>query len=91
MNADENDLTWKINNVREEIDLDWQKLASKDLPADQRKLIIEHLQMCNSSLKTLKDLAEKNKSGARESKSENIGAQGDLFLTVYAFPPDAEQ
>ena len=62
MNADENDLTWKINNIREEIDLDWQKLASKDLPADQRKLIIEHLQICNSSLKTLKNLAEKRRS-----------------------------
>ena len=57
MSADQQDLTWKINNVREEIDHDLKRLASKDLPGYQLKVIIEHLQMCNSSLK---ELVERN-------------------------------
>ena len=51
MSADEQDLTWKINNVREAIDLDWKNLASKNLTGDQLKAIREHLHICNSSLK----------------------------------------
>jgi hypothetical protein len=91
MSVDESDLTWKINSIREEIGLDWKKLASKDLPAEQRKLIMEHLHMCNSSLKTFKDLAEKNRSGGRESKSENNSTQGNLFQTVSAPLADFDQ
>jgi hypothetical protein len=62
MSTDEQELTWKINNVREEIDLDLKKLASKDLPANQRRVIIEHLQMCNSSLK---DLVDRNRASQK--------------------------
>ena len=62
MNTDEQELRWKIDNVREFISLDWTILASKDLPAERRKVIREHLEICNSSLKILKDLAERNRS-----------------------------
>ena len=71
MSTDEQVLTWKIDNVREEISLDWAILASKELPADRRKVIREHLEICNSSLKTLKDLAERNRSASQKSKLEN--------------------
>ena len=77
MSTDEQVLTWKIDNVREEISLDWAILASKELPADRRKVIREHLEICNSSLKTLKDLAERNRSVSQNSKLENH--QPDLF------------
>ena len=55
MSTDKQELAWKINRVREEISLDWAILASKELAADRRKVIMEHLEICNSSLKTLKD------------------------------------
>ena len=34
MSADEQVLTWKIDNVREAISLDWKHLATKILTAD---------------------------------------------------------
>jgi hypothetical protein len=71
MSTDKQELAWKINRVREEISLDWAILASKELPADRRKVIMEHLEICNSSLKTLKDLAERNRSASQKSKLEN--------------------
>jgi hypothetical protein len=71
MSTDEQELTWKINNVGESISLDWAILASKNLTADRRKVIMEHLEICNSSLKTLKDLAERNRSASQKSKLEN--------------------
>jgi hypothetical protein len=71
MSTDEQDLTWKIDNVRESISHDWAILASKDLPADKRKVIREHLEICNQSLKTLKDLAERNRSASQKSKLES--------------------
>ena len=71
MSTDKQELAWKINRVREEIGLDWAILASKELPADRRKVIMEHLEICNSSLKTLKDLVERNRSALRKSKLEN--------------------
>ena len=74
MSADEQELQWKINNVREEIGLDWAILASKDLPADRRKVIREHLEICNSSLKTLKDLVERNRAGSQKSKIRRFTA-----------------
>jgi hypothetical protein len=67
MNTDEQELRWKIDNVRESISLDWTILASKDLPADRRKVIREHLEICNSSLKILKDLAERNRSPSQNA------------------------
>ena len=71
MSTEEQVLGWKIDNVRESISLDWAILASRDLPADRRKVIMEHLEICNSSLKTLKDLAERNRSASQKSKLEN--------------------
>ena len=71
MSTDEQVLTWKIDNVREEISLDWAILASKELPADRRKVIREHLEICYSTLKDLKDLVERNRSASQKSKLEN--------------------
>ena len=68
MSTDEQELTWKINNVRESISLDWKNLATKNLTADQRKAIREHLEICNS---TLKDLVERSRSASQKSKLEN--------------------
>jgi hypothetical protein len=64
MSTLEQELRWKIDNVRESISLDWTVLASKDLPADKRKVIREHLAICNHSLKILKELAERNRSAS---------------------------
>jgi hypothetical protein len=36
MSTDEQELRWKIDNVRESISLDWAILASKNLTADER-------------------------------------------------------
>jgi hypothetical protein len=58
MSTDEQELRWKIENVRKSISVDWKILASKNLPADRRKVIREHLGICNSSLKIFKDLAD---------------------------------
>ena len=70
MSNDEQELTWKINNIREEISLDLKNLASKDVPAEQRKVIREHLAICNSSLKILKDLAA-SKRQVRSTTSDS--------------------
>jgi hypothetical protein len=56
MSTDEQVLTWKIDNVREAISLDWKTLATKNLTADQRSAIRDHLNICNS---TLRDLVER--------------------------------
>src|SRR5450759_3829796 len=53
MSTDKQELTWKLNNVRESISLDWKNLATKNLTADQRKAIRERLEICNSTLKDL--------------------------------------
>jgi hypothetical protein len=71
MSTDEQELRWKIDNVRESISLDWANLASKNLTADRRKVIREHLDICNSTLKDLKDLVERNRSASQKSKLEN--------------------
>lgn len=68
MSADEQELTWKIDNVRESIGLDWKNLATRNLTADQRKAIREHLNICNSALK---DLVERNQTASQKSKLEN--------------------
>jgi len=65
MSTDEQELTWKIDNVREAISLDWKHLATKNLTAEQRKAIREHLNICNS---TLKDLVERNRAASRKAK-----------------------
>jgi hypothetical protein len=68
MSTDEQELTWKIDNVRESISLDWKNLATKNFTADQRKAIREHLNICNS---TLKDLVERNRAASQKTKLEN--------------------
>ena len=65
MSTVEQELTWKIGKVREAIGLDWKNLASKNLTADQRSAIREHLNICNI---TLKDLVERNWAVSQESK-----------------------
>ena len=74
MSTDEQELRWKIDNVRESISLDWKNLATKNLTADRRKAIREHINICNS---TLKDLVERSRSASQNSKLENH--QPDLF------------
>src|ERR1035437_4149038 len=68
MSTDEQVLTWKIDNVREAISLDWKHLATKSLTAYQRKEIRELLSFCNS---TLKDLVERSRAASQKSKLEN--------------------
>jgi hypothetical protein len=68
MSTDEQELTWRIDNLRESISLDWKNLATKNLTADQRKAIREHLNICNS---TLRDLVERSRSASQKSKLEN--------------------
>jgi hypothetical protein len=65
MSTDEQELTWKIDKVREAIGLDWKNLAWKNLTADQRRAIREHLNICNI---TLKDLVERSRAASQESK-----------------------
>ena len=65
MSTNEQELRWKIDNVRESIGLDWKNLATKNLTADQRKAIREHLNICNS---TLKDLVERNRAASEKAK-----------------------
>jgi len=65
MSTDEQVLTRKIDNVREAISLDWKHLATKNLIAEQRKAMREHLNICNS---TLKDLVERNRAASRKAK-----------------------
>ena len=70
MSNDEQELRWKIDNIRESISLDWANLASKNFTFDQRKAIREHLMICNESLKILKDLVEQNRAALQKSKLE---------------------
>ena len=79
MSNGEQELTWKLNYIREEINLDLKKLASKDLSADQRIVIREHLHICNSSIRTLKDVAEKNRAASQKSKLENQQRLNDAW------------
>jgi hypothetical protein len=52
--GDDERITWAIDNVRESIRLDWKKLATKDLSAERRRSLREHLGMCNEALGELK-------------------------------------
>jgi len=49
------DLEWEIANLRESIERDWADLASRNLSGDRRKALVEHLSLCITSLKTLRD------------------------------------
>jgi Na+/phosphate symporter len=71
MNTDEEKLRGYIDEIREAIRLDWMNLATKPLTADGRKAVRQHLEKCHSTLKTLKDLAERNRSASQKSKLEN--------------------
>jgi hypothetical protein len=51
---DEKRLLWEIDEVRKSIHKDFAVLAHRDLSADRRKAISEHLRICNSTLKTLR-------------------------------------
>jgi hypothetical protein len=54
-NRIEKTLRGKISQIREFIRLAWESLASKDLPADQRKTFRGHLELCNVALKNYRD------------------------------------
>jgi predicted transcriptional regulator len=56
--TEEEKLAWEIDKIRKEIEIDWAKLASKNLPPEKRKVIREHLEMCSSSLKILHERFE---------------------------------
>jgi hypothetical protein len=61
-NVPEEKLRRYIDEVREAIGLDWEKLATRPLTADGRKEIKQHLEKCHSTLKSLKDeLAKLNR------------------------------
>jgi 5-bromo-4-chloroindolyl phosphate hydrolysis protein len=65
MTTDEEKLRGYIDEVREAIRLDWERLATKPLTADERKAIRKHLEKCHSALKNLQkriDLLHKNQN-----------------------------
>jgi hypothetical protein len=51
----EKTLRGQISRARESIRLAWESLATKDLPADQRKAIRGHLGLCNTALKNYRN------------------------------------
>jgi len=53
--TDEEKVRWEIDNLRESIRLDWANLASKNLTPDKRKAIEQHLEMCTSALRDLRE------------------------------------
>ena len=65
--TDEERNDWEIKSVRESIDLDWARLASKDLSSDDRKAVKEHLLIYVS---TLQDLVARNRSASQKWKIE---------------------
>jgi hypothetical protein len=71
MSIDEQEISWKIDNIRESIGVDLANLASKDFTFEQRKAIREHLKICNDSLKALKDLVERNRAASQKLELEN--------------------
>ena len=71
MSTDEKELRWRIENIRESIGVDLANLASRNFTFEQRKAIREHLKICNESLKTLKDLVERNRAASHEFKLKN--------------------
>ena len=74
--VEEEKLRWDIATVRESIRLDWANLASKNLSADQRKAIREHLGMCNSALKDFQNrlgtLSASSHWGGEKSSSAEL-------------------
>jgi hypothetical protein len=73
---EEEKLRWDIATVRESIRLDWADLASKNLSADQRKAIREHLGMCNSALKDFRNrldtLSARSHRGSEKPSSAEV-------------------
>jgi hypothetical protein len=67
--TDEERLQWEIKTVRESIDLDWARLASKDLSPDDRKAVKEHLLIYVS---TLQDLVARNRAASQKWKIEKF-------------------
>jgi hypothetical protein len=56
------DLEWEIAELRQSIERDWFDLASKNITADRRKALIDHLSLCNTSLKMLRERLAKRAS-----------------------------
>jgi hypothetical protein len=66
MSGEEN-LKWEIDAVRESIRQDWAMLASKELTAEQRKAVKEHLL---AYVHTLEELVKRNRSVSQKLKNE---------------------
>jgi hypothetical protein len=82
MSADEQELKWKIDNVRESISRDWKNLAMKNLTADERKAIREHFNICVS---TLKGLVERGRASSKKLNwivSAGVYPQSPYYRTV---------
>jgi len=58
---DEKRLHWEIGEVRKSIETDFAALARGRLSPDRRRAIREHLKICNSALKTLRQKLERQK------------------------------
>src|ERR1035437_2127658 len=82
MSTDEQELTWKINNVREAISLDWKNLVTKNLTADRRKAIREHLNICNSTLVLLSQkVAGEVRSDSGKGRDSDISRWGLIWIS----------
>jgi hypothetical protein len=62
---DDERLDWEIETIRESIRIDWTELAHKDLPADKRRNIREHLSMCIESLKELRNRRQQKEMSSK--------------------------
>lgn len=55
MSVDESREAWEIGDLRQSIANDWKALASEDLDSDTRRHVREHLQICTTALKNLRE------------------------------------
>ena len=67
--TDDEKMEWELKSLRDEISLDWAKLASKDLTPDRRKAIREHLAL---NVAALRDLVERNETASHRLKLERF-------------------
>ena len=67
--SDEAKIDWEINLIRESIRHDWAMLASKELTADDRRGIREHLLI---NVSALQELVKRNRSASQKWKIEKF-------------------
>jgi hypothetical protein len=56
---------FEIQTIREAISQDWSTLASKNLSAEQRRAVREHLEM---NVSALRDLVERNRIAKQKAR-----------------------